>query len=205
MNNILKLAPCIVVLLTGSVFAQDCTMSDSMGDQFWQSRKERVEIQYDLDTWKAPPDKSAGALIKRNLLDRITLSTSYGDGYQISTEGTGIVFDPKEKNDWTWLIKYEIPLGSFFPDSTPQQHPNKQYFKDSTINKAKIEFDNLIADWRIANSTLERRKAELESKTTAQDKKIAAWAVEEARHTVDKLSTQIKNLSGQKIASNTCI
>lgn len=205
MNRLIILAPCFMGLWAGAVLAQDCTDSTGMGEQYWNNREKIIGNQYEMETWKASSDKSAMALIKKNLLDRITFSTAYGDGYQISTEGTGVIFNPKEQNDWTWSIKYEVPLGNFFPESTPQSHPNKEYFKDSAKAKAKIEFDNLISDWRIANSALERKKAELESKTNQQDKKIAAWAVEEARYSVEKIRNQISNLSGTPVSFNTCI
>lgn len=187
-----------------SVFAQDCATSRALGGELWEMRQSKVEKQYELDKWK--PQRS---WVRENVIDRLTLSGEYSYGTESELKDpNGRDWNLKPKKNGEVKISYTLPIGKLFQQESSESHPHSEYSKQLAVDKAKIEFDNLIADWRVANNLLERKKLELVDKLQSSEpdtKKIAVLEIEAAQYAVDKLSTQIKNLSGKTDTLIGCI
>lgn len=198
MQKIVKLMPYIILFLATPVVAQDCSSLQAMGPSYLQDRQNALISEFDLNkkNWA-----------NKYILDNLKIVGEYGSGSERSYEGPdGSIWVDNSKRNSSIKISYEIPLKTMFQirkETTAEEH-----LKQATLDKATIEFNNLVAEWRIANNTLERKKMIFNSKkdeNESNEKRNAMLDVEDASFTVERLRKQLSVLLGRYIDSNACI
>lgn len=128
---------------------------------------------------------------KTNFWDRITVDAGYGTGAKITPEESGQSYNFKRNDrEFTWGIKYEVPLGAFVGSGDAAAR-GKSELRRLELDEQRVTFYDLIYDLRVALVGLEAVSGD-EAKARGESLKT------------EKLAARLRNMTGIEFAKE-CI
>lgn len=180
------------VLLSNTILASAaepglCPRSGTyLQDKLWEARSARLGEKFDAADAAAKP-----SAWKTNFWDRVSIDAGYGSGAEITPEEGAQSYKFKQGGgEFTWGIKYSVPLGAF-AGSGDAAARGKSDLRRLELDEQRAAFYDLMYDLRVTLAEVETAR-----KDGAKEKEMSLKA--------EKLAVKLSNMTGIEFAKE-CI